>query len=30
MAVAPFFSNNLVNQLPFAQIASAQDSEDSG
>ena len=29
MAVAPFFSHDLVNQLPFAQIASAQDSEDS-
>ena len=29
MAVAPFFSNNLVNQMPFAQIVSAQDSEDS-
>jgi peptidoglycan/xylan/chitin deacetylase (PgdA/CDA1 family) len=29
MAVAPVFSNNLVNQLPFGQIASAQDAEDS-
>jgi hypothetical protein len=30
MAVAHLFSNNLVNQLPFAQTATAQDSEDSG
>jgi hypothetical protein len=29
MAVTPVFSNNLVNQLPFGQIASAQDAEDS-
>ena len=29
MAVAPFFSHDLVNQLPFALIASAQYSEDS-
>ena len=30
MTVAHFFPNNFVNQLPFAQIASAQDSEDRG
>ena len=28
MTVTPVFSNNSVNQLPFGQIASAQDAED--
>ena len=30
VAVTPVFSNNSVNQLLYGQIASAQDSEDSG